>query len=472
MFGKKGNKKPADGDAGAKMKKKKKKTKTTSDGGGIKELFVDHVEKIVIALLVAGAGYLAYAGLQREHLPENLSAQNLKSAASDKDSQIQNAKYQPDSLNDIITLPESGHYGELAADKVKPVEAAKYTTPVPKPPALRNEKRDQPKLYSAGELVGIPGHGVFLYRDPFHSPDAGMSYTDSSGGPEAGVKANRRGGNQFGGGYPGDGAYGPGMGAGGYPGGMGGGGYPGMGAGGYPGMGAGGYPGGETGAYGGMGGMGGGYPGGMGGGGMGGGGGLQPREGTISKPRRWVSVVGLVPIKKQIEEHIRALSGSMTYDAMGGDRPRYAGYIIERGVVTGEGPNAEVQWERQQMVIGDSFRLAGSEAMLMGATNPNETKEEKAWKSRLPYVKDFVDWASQPTEMADMEYVQPGLAYPAWAVDGAEDVAPMGDASQTSPPFRSANAQADGSDAGKAASAKRRRRIATKTRRRRGRTGV
>ncbi len=340
----------------AKKAKAKKKATSAKQGGGIKDVILQHGEKAAFALVLAGVVYLIYSGMSGETLGPERAPDRLASLSQQVQQDVKQANW------------DESYAGLTATDFVR--EAEKNQVPVDPTPYSTNvvwtrqvieiTKRLHPDIFPPEKLHCEPGYGAFALLDPDYIPPTMDQQMDPRS--EAGMEEKRRRPRQqdpYGGGY---GGYGAGYGEdGGSRGGRGGG--SGYGAGGGYGSGYGaGYGSGDGGYGAGGGGYGAGYGAGYGsgdggygaggagyGGGYGGGaaGGLTAPPGSLADGRRWVAITGLIPMRRQMEEYDRCFATSAIYDP-NSDMPRYMGYQVRRGRIKGHGSQAEVEWDRAQ----------------------------------------------------------------------------------------------------------------------------
>ena len=369
-----------------------KKPKISFGEGGLKGFMAQHVEKIVLGFVMLLVAYFLYAGYSLEGYNSARNPKHLQTQTQETNSHI---------LRDTALTRVSGDPARVIIEDHKnraeksrfATSGADYPVRTSNQPHFPNKlKRGDVKILAA-EHIEARGLLVSLHtnsasdHDPFEndtSPqlkkkESSKKKDDSSaagaapGGAPGGLG---EGGGGLSGGSGGDAKKGKsgggksgmpgGGGKSGMPGGGGKSGMPGGGKSGMPGGGMSGMPGAGEGGKSGMPGAGGmsGMPGGGGGGGGPGGGGSMSADyrrhyidyspggasmmvatgsPALGQTQYVVSIVGLFPYEKQVEEYQRVFADSMDYESSRDGGPNFSGVIVERAEIP-ENANGELQW--------------------------------------------------------------------------------------------------------------------------------
>ena len=142
------------------------KLKIRLGSGGIKGLFSQHAEKMVLAAVLLLACLMIFSGFSHKPVEANKGPDALKKIADDAtrkvDSTIWNALEQK-------RFSEPDHYDERVKEALIPVEYTSYpiATPLAKPLFPSKTKRDNPELYAPIELAVVSSAGPMAEpRDP------------------------------------------------------------------------------------------------------------------------------------------------------------------------------------------------------------------------------------------------------------------------------------------------------------------
>ncbi|MCE9555355.1 MAG: hypothetical protein K8T91_18555, partial [Planctomycetes bacterium] len=136
-----------------------------ASGGGIKDIFVLHVEKIVLGICILAALGIIYAGIGTLSLAPNQHPTDMGKKLDGIDVRIKNPNFQ--SKEGEFTIPV--YEGSVSRFKVPirpnalgltaPSLALPFSwNPILVPP----QKRGDPELYAPGQLLATAGNGVFL----------------------------------------------------------------------------------------------------------------------------------------------------------------------------------------------------------------------------------------------------------------------------------------------------------------------
>lgn len=129
-----------------------------ASGGGIKDVFVLHVEKIVLGICVLAALGIIYAGIGSLSLAPNQHPTDMSKELDGIDARIKNPSFQSKEFE--FTMPV--YDGSVGRFKV-PIRPASVVMSVPSNPILvPPQKRGGPELYAPGQLLATAGDGVFL----------------------------------------------------------------------------------------------------------------------------------------------------------------------------------------------------------------------------------------------------------------------------------------------------------------------
>lgn len=358
-----------------KAKGSKRKNSLAKDGPGF---FAAHIEKMIMAVTLAGVAYLVYAGFSAPGFDTAAVPEKLESDSKDLLNQIRQ-----DHWAEIAVEPErqvKHDFASQVAEARKPTDPSLYDNGVwdPKPNNVF-EKRGDPTLYPPEQLIVKCVSGALAVEVPADSVDPYDAWDDAEPiRPKQRKSRNSRSGGMGGDGAGGYGAMG-GEGAG-YGGDMGG--YGGMaggpgaatpkrylkadynrgvsvggmaGAGGMMGGGMmGGYGGGEGGGMGGYGGMMAGPGGGVGAGTPAIRNGLneknkdrQPKIKVGSRGTIFNAITAVVPHKKMVDEYLLQFQDSGSFIPMR-DMPHYLSFELQRVDVTAEPTRAvaEKEWTK------------------------------------------------------------------------------------------------------------------------------
>lgn len=180
--------------------------------GAIKNLALRHGEKVVMLLIAGVAGYLLYSTLGHETLPDEMSADQLKTLSTRVESSVRDFKW-----TDAVSLPEEGErpirlWVPLPErDSISIPEQPYQISQGGFDPAIvpPTELRKDPKLLP---VVDMEGHGVtalFAFIDPEVAKgiqleamrEAAMTARERELEAEKAAEETARGGNQRGGGF-------------------------------------------------------------------------------------------------------------------------------------------------------------------------------------------------------------------------------------------------------------------------------
>ncbi|QDU58419.1 hypothetical protein [Aeoliella mucimassa] len=282
----------------------------------IKRLALQHGEKVVMVLVVLLAGWLVYATLSHESLPQDKSAQKLVEKANQLDSTVTNYTWQQavsDSPSDLRIHEEMQSAGnvEIASEPYFDPTAPGIDSAMVEPIELRKD----PKLLPVADFELNAVTGLFAFNDPdrVRELERQRQLDEAERMREQEENQNRMAENQPGGGG---------------------------GRGGRGGRGVGDFGGGRGGEF---------------GGGFGGVTDMtDKRPVPFQIPRAGVEISGeerirqlscavvlaKVPLPEQLKEYKKALANTKSYEPTS-DFPQYLGYFVERAEVTDEG---ELQW--------------------------------------------------------------------------------------------------------------------------------
>jgi hypothetical protein len=424
--------------------------KASSNSGGIKNMFLQHVEKIVLGIAVILVGLFLWSAMGVKPIDASKAPEKLLAAANSEKNRIQTS-VPPEKF----PVPEVNY--EVASG-LEPVSASHYIHPLKLNPDIQPPivKRPEPKLFPvedvrvAATVIAVPEYGTPpVWKEPEKAkkatkkerpgldperqrrprrrgrnqtgygdtaqpgygaagqPGYGATGADRSGGDKAGYGASGpKTGYGASGGAPGYGAAGGGKSgygaAGGHPGARAEGGSAGYGSAGYGGPGGGAGYGGAGGGYGGAG---------YGGAGMGMPGGrpgvdISNNASVQSVAYPAVVLTGRVPYESQFDEFQKKFKGTFPIGTSAEqDIPKYMQFKLERQEVTPAGDGKWVTLDLEKAVEAEARWAVQSTDFVDAA-----------------YIDPYLTWPLPPTLLRDWGRLASHPSIPfAWM---AEEVAP------------------------------------------------
>jgi len=148
--------------------------------GGVKDIFILHVEKIVLGIAAAIALFMIYSALGKLSLPLNQSPGELSKKLDDVDRRVKTTPF-PDAAFPIPTYKPT-------VDRFRvPIRSSALYLSVPWDPELvPKQKRDRPVPYPPVHPIATAGNGVFLVNQTKKAPEADRP----KAGPAKGAKAD------------------------------------------------------------------------------------------------------------------------------------------------------------------------------------------------------------------------------------------------------------------------------------------
>jgi len=323
------------------------------DKGFNKQFLLLHAEKPIVWTVCAFVALLVYRGATRETLDRQRSPGALEQLSELAREHVNDSAWDPRH----VELANVNFVGEAKKSLVL-VEPGAYRVPNNWGNSRGGARRQDPEIYPAIELQGLPGYGVFAFVDPNYEEqtmamdktEAGARVipTDPTTGEPISSRNVRRGTSRAGGARTGYGA---------------------------------------AGSYARSGRTGDGLTSASEGYSVADDVAMTAPVGSKLVKRNFVSLVGLVPLKQQRQEYERALGASFSYDPSS-DYPDYRMYLVERVEVTHESPGTPIDWSE---------------------SNPNYREFLIGPKT---VAKQLAQWNSEPLELVDSSYLQPGLVFP------------------------------------------------------------
>ena len=198
----------AKGGKAAKSKKAKKSKKVVNQRGP--GFFAQHLEKMLMALVIGGVGYFFYAGFSADGYNSSRTPDDLKSKSNNALTQIKQDHW--DAIKDEEERKVEIAYVENTKKAREPIAYDNWETKPPyvwgEPPSDSYERRGDPTLLPPEQLIVMNVNGALAVQVPKEAPDPYEDFKDAEKIEKKGRSSRRRRGDGGTQGYGGDGGYG------------------------------------------------------------------------------------------------------------------------------------------------------------------------------------------------------------------------------------------------------------------------
>jgi hypothetical protein len=346
-----------------------------------KQFFLLHVEKPIVCGICVSVLLLIHGGIKRETIEREHSPAALDRLSESAREHLNGSAWDPSRME-----ATNVNYVDAARKNLVLVDPSLYRVRNSWGNSRGNGRREDPEIFPAIDLQGIPGYGVFAFVDPDYEErsramgraEVGASARETAaadgtgGSSRRGLSRQRGAVSEYGSarrGPAGPGGYGLSSGGGSSS------------------------YGGESDVL------------------------MTAPTGSRLVRRNFVSLVGLVPLRQQHQEYERALGASDSYDPSS-DHPDYRMYLVERVDVTDESPHSPVEWDK---------------------SNP-DYRQVLVGKKALANQRE--QWNGGAEELADPRFVQPALTFPlgpmlqkSWKPWATHDTIPLAAMNSLETPF-------------------------------------
>lgn len=161
----------------AELKKAAQAERQRVASGGMKDIFVLHVEKIVLGISILAALGMIYAGIGKLSLAPNHHPSDMNKRLDGIDSRVKNPSFQSKENE----FPPQNYDGSVGRFKV-PVRSGLALVVPWSPPLVPPQKRGKPELYAPTQPIATAGNGVFIVSQLKPRP-ANKPEPAANGGP-------------------------------------------------------------------------------------------------------------------------------------------------------------------------------------------------------------------------------------------------------------------------------------------------